>query len=132
LQFKSSAEAYSATKLDGSAVGDNLRLVAKISDPAQKQERQGAMHEGREIHVSNVDFKASEDDLKGVFSKYGTVEVARMPRKADGGSKGFGFVVFSSKVGSLKLNMGSTDGHRMKRMRPSRCTSRSSDLGRCR
>lgn len=64
------------------------------------------MHEGREIHVSNVDFKASEDDLKEVFSKYGTVEVARMPRKADGGSKGFGFVVFSSKVGSLETECG--------------------------
>lgn len=56
------------------------------------------MHEGREIHVSNVDFKANEEDLKELFSKYGTVEVARIPRKADGGSKGFGFVVFSSKV----------------------------------
>lgn len=58
------------------------------------------MHEGREIHVSNVDFKASEDDLKELFSQYGTVELARIPKKADGGSKGFGFVVFSSKVRS--------------------------------
>lgn len=56
------------------------------------------MYEGREIHVSNVDFKASEDDLKELFSKYGTVEISRIPKKADGGSKGFGFVVFSSQV----------------------------------
>lgn len=56
------------------------------------------MHEGREIHVSNLDWKASENDLKELFSRYGTVEVARIPTKVDGGSKGFGYVVFSSKV----------------------------------
>ena len=100
MQFKSSAEAYSATKLDGSAVGENLRLVAKVSDPTRRQERQGAMYEGREIHVSNLDFKANEGDLKELFSKYGTVELSRIPKKADGGSKGFGFVVFSSNVRS--------------------------------
>lgn len=55
------------------------------------------MHEGREIHVSNIDWKANEDDLKEIFSKFGSVELARMPRKVDGGSKGFGYVVFSSK-----------------------------------
>ena len=60
------------------------------------------MREGREIHVSNLDWKASEEDLKGFFSKFGKVEVARIPRKADGGSKGFGYVVFPSKV-RLKL-----------------------------
>lgn len=79
-------------------VGENLQLVAKISDPSQRQERHGAMYEGREVHVSNIDFKANEDDLKEVFAKYGTVELVRIPRKADGGSKGFGYVVFSSKV----------------------------------
>lgn len=56
------------------------------------------MHEGREIHVSNLDWNASEDDLKDLFSVYGKVEVARIPRKVDGGSKGFGYVVFATKV----------------------------------
>lgn len=99
VQFASSGEAYSATQLDGTTVGDDLNLVAKISDPSHKQDRQGPMYEQREIHVSNVDFKASENDLKELFSKYGTVEFVRLPQKANGGSRGFGFVVFSSKVG---------------------------------
>ena len=99
MQFKSSGDAYSASQLDGTKIGEQLQLVAKISDPSQKQERHGAMYEGREVHVSNIDFKAKAADLKEVFSKYGTVELVRMPRKADGGSKGFGYVVFSSKVG---------------------------------
>ncbi|XHG09740.1 hypothetical protein AWENTII_012782 [Aspergillus wentii] len=97
VQFKASSEAYKATELHGSTVGDNLQLVAKISDPSHKQDRHGPMHEGREVHVSNVDWKASEGDLKDLFSKYGKVEAARIPKKVDGGSKGFGYVVFSSK-----------------------------------
>lgn len=101
VQFRSPHEAHNATQLDGSTVGDNLQLVAKISDPSKRQERHGPMHEGREIHVSNLDWKAGENDLKELFSKYGTVELARIPTKVDGGSKGFGYVVFSSKVGAF-------------------------------
>ena len=87
-----------ATQQDGTTVGADLQLVAKISDPTQKQDRRGPMYEGREIHVSNVDWKANENDLKELFSRYGMVESARIPRKVDGSSKGFGYVVFSSKV----------------------------------
>lgn len=99
MQFRDPIQARKATELDGSKVGTDLQLVAKISDPGRKQERHGPMYEGREVHVSNIDWKASEDDVKEVFSKYGTVESVRIPRKVDGGSKGFGYVVFSSKVG---------------------------------
>lgn len=65
------------------------------------------MYEGREVHVSNIDFKAKEEDVKEVFSKYGTVELVRIPKKADGGSKGFGYVVFSSKVSSIENDIDS-------------------------
>lgn len=98
VQFKYASDARHALELNGSDVGKDLQLVVKISDPSQRQERKGPMHEGREIHVSNVDWKASEDDVKELFSKYGKVELVRIPRKVDGGSKGFGYVVFSSKV----------------------------------
>ncbi|KAL2801199.1 hypothetical protein BJX66DRAFT_4566 [Aspergillus keveii] len=97
VQFKTSAGAHSATKLDGSTVGNGLHLVAKISDPTRKQDRNGPIYEGREIHVSNVDWKANEQDLQELFERFGTVELVRIPRKVDGGSKGFGYVVFSSK-----------------------------------
>ncbi|KAB8278403.1 hypothetical protein BDV30DRAFT_222974 [Aspergillus minisclerotigenes] len=97
VQFKTAEAAHSATKLDGTTVGKGLTLTAKISDPSRKQDRHGPIYEGREIHVSNVDFKASERDVQELFSKYGTVELVRLPRKVDGGSKGFGYVVFSNK-----------------------------------
>jgi RNA recognition motif-containing protein len=97
--FESSSAAYAATSLDGKVVGENLELVAKMSDPSKRQDRTGPVEEGREIHISNIHWKATEDDLRRLFSTYGNVETVRIPTKADGGSKGFGFVVFSSKVG---------------------------------
>ncbi|KAL4920899.1 hypothetical protein BDW62DRAFT_152087 [Aspergillus aurantiobrunneus] len=97
LQFKTSVAAHSAIELDGTTVGNGLHLVVKMSDPSRKQDRHGPIYEGREVHVSNVDWKANEEDLKELFSQFGTVELVRIPRKVDGGSKGFGYIVFSSK-----------------------------------
>ena len=77
--------------------------MAKLSDPGHKTKRQGAVYEGREVYVSNVDWGASEDDLKEIFGKYGAVERVRIPRAKDGKSKGMAFVVFGAKVSSPKL-----------------------------
>ena len=79
-------------------VGGKLKLVAKMSDPSHKQDRSGALYEGREIYVSNVDWSATEDEIRQIFEKYGTVERIRIPTNMAGKSKGVAFVVFSSKV----------------------------------
>ncbi|KAL4954067.1 hypothetical protein BDW69DRAFT_144512 [Aspergillus filifer] len=97
LQFKASEAAHNATALDGSTVENGLHLGVKISDPTRKQDRQGPIHEGREVHVANVHYKASEDDLHELFSRFGNVELVRLPKGLDGKRKGFGFVVFSTK-----------------------------------
>ena len=98
VQFKSSGDAQAATELDGEDHGNDLKLVAKISDPAHKQDRHGAIYEGRELYISNVDWNATVKDIKQAFSKYGKVESVRLPKKVDGTSKGMGFVVFSHAV----------------------------------
>ncbi|KAI9667028.1 MAG: Splicing factor [Trizodia sp. TS-e1964] len=106
VQFKSASDAQKAAQLDGKKV-DDLELVAKISDPSQKQHRTGAIHEGREVYVRNVNWQAGEEDIKEVFSKFGVVEKVRIPTKMDGKSKGIAFVVFSTTdaaTSSLALN----------------------------
>ena len=103
VQFTVNSQAQAATELDGMEVNDNLKLVAKISNPLNKQDRSGALEEGREIYVRNIDWSLSEDDLGLVFKKYGTVESVRIPRGVGGKSKGFGYVVFSSKVSLLSF-----------------------------
>jgi squamous cell carcinoma antigen recognized by T-cells 3 len=54
------------------------------------------MEERREIYIRNLDWAATEEDLKQLFSEYGSVESVRIPRNIDGRSKGMGYVVFSS------------------------------------
>lgn len=98
VQFRSSADAQAATKLDGKDVGGELRLVAKISDPSHRQHRQGAVYDDRELFLANLDWTASQAEIEKAFSKYGKVEKIRIPKKIDGRSRGIGFVVFSNKV----------------------------------
>ncbi|KAL8652741.1 MAG: hypothetical protein Q9210_002517 [Variospora velana] len=97
IQFKTADQAKSATELDGQPVGSTLKLVAKISNPHRRQGRVGALEEGREIHVRNLDWAVTEGELGDVFSRYGTVEQARIPRDLSGKSKGFAFVVLSTR-----------------------------------
>ncbi|KAG7217445.1 hypothetical protein INR49_021613 [Caranx melampygus] len=42
--------------------------------------------------IRNLSFKCSEDDLKEVFSQFGTVLEAQIPLKPDGKMRGFAFV----------------------------------------
>jgi RNA recognition motif-containing protein len=45
------------------------------------------------IYVGNLNFKISEDDLKGIFEEFGAVSSVKIiTDKYSGRSKGFGFV----------------------------------------
>lgn len=79
-------------------------MVAKISNPGHKQDRTGAVHDGREVYVSNVDWSATEEEISQIFSKYGNVERVRIPTNVAGKSKGMAFVVFSKKVSDIVLS----------------------------
>jgi len=68
------------------------------------------------IYVGNLDYKVTEDDLKGVFEECGTVEEVKIiTDKYTQRSKGFGFIVMNNedeaKAAIDKLN-GTTIGDR--------------------
>ena len=94
VQMRSNSEAIAALDLDGTPT-DTGKISVAISDPTKKQERVGAVYEGREIFVTHLDFQASEEDVKNHFQSYGKVVSVRMPLKS-GRAQGFGFVVFES------------------------------------
>lgn len=98
IQFKTADQAQRATELHGKVLGRNLKLVARISDPSQRKDRMGALNEGREVRIINLDWAVTETELEAVFSKYGKVEKARIPTDVSGKSKGYAFVAFSDKV----------------------------------
>jgi RNA recognition motif-containing protein len=97
VQFATSSAAHQATELDGKATEQGFKLVAKISDPSQKQNRSGAIQEGREIFCKNIDFKLSEKEVREAFARFGTIEKLHMPTNVDGSRRGFCFVTFSTK-----------------------------------
>ena len=96
IQFKSRDDAHAATEMDDHILDDGLKLVVKLSDPTRKQKRSGALEEGREVYIKNLDWSANEGDVKAIFARFGAVLSVRIPKKVDGKSKGFGFVVFET------------------------------------
>jgi len=55
------------------------------------------------IYVGNLDFKVNENDLKGIFEEYGTVESVKIiSDKFSGRSKGFGFVTMENSAEAKK------------------------------
>ena len=100
VQFKLPSQATSATELDGEDLGDNLKLLAKLSDPGQKKPREGAMYDGRELYLVNLDQNTTKADIKTAFKRYGYIESVKVLTKVDGTSKGIAYVVFRNKVSS--------------------------------
>lgn len=117
MQFASSDAAHRGTELDNTSTNNGHKLVVKISDPAKKEARGGAMQEGREIFCKNLDFKVSENDIRQAFAKFGKVENLAIPQTVDGRRKGYFFVTYSNKVRSdLRVQSSQTDHlYRMKR-----------------
>lgn len=46
----------------------------------------------KRLHVGNLEYSTTDDDLEGLFSSEGNVVSARVIRRLDGKSKGFGYV----------------------------------------
>lgn len=58
---------------------------------------------GKRLYVGNVSFKASEEDLRELFTKAGEVASTKLIKDAaTGRSKGFGFVEMNSDADAKK------------------------------
>lgn len=54
------------------------------------------------IYVGNLPYSVKDDDLQGLFAKYGEIRSAKVITMMDGKSKGFGFVEMESEDDGLK------------------------------
>ncbi|KAG9239667.1 hypothetical protein BJ875DRAFT_86503 [Amylocarpus encephaloides] len=132
VSFRNQEAAAAATKLDGTLVSGEdgpYKLLAKYSDPTNKKGREGAMAEDRELHITGIDFALTQDDLKEVFGKYGTVERVNLLTSGLGKSTGAAFISFArkeeaaaaldldkTKLRSRILNVEMSQGKNFKRM----------------
>jgi cold-inducible RNA-binding protein len=74
---------------------------------------------GQRLYVGNLPFSATEDSLKEVFLRFGTVEsVTIITDKETGQSKGFGFLELSTQQEAAnaiaKMNGTEMDGRTLK------------------
>lgn len=53
---------------------------------------------GKKIYVGNISFKASEEDMKGLFAEYGEIESVKLVTDAQTGRpRGFGFIEMATE-----------------------------------
>ncbi|KAK6440021.1 Splicing factor [Oleoguttula sp. CCFEE 5521] len=102
VQMLSGQQAQAAQDaMDGKMLDGQHRLLAKISDPDAKN-RSGASAEGRELFVKNIDFAASEIEVKEFFAQNGTVTSVHLLKRTDGKRLGNGFISFSTSEEARK------------------------------
>ncbi|RYO78490.1 hypothetical protein DL762_008675 [Monosporascus cannonballus] len=107
VTFRDADAAYKATQKDGNSLEGKYKLQCKYSDPAHKKHREGAVAEGREVKVKNVDPKATENDIKSVFGRYGKVATVRIITNLSGKNLGTAYVTYETKEAAesaLELN----------------------------
>lgn len=83
---------------------------------------------GKKVYIGDLSYDTRVEDLRRTCEKFGEVVDVFMPRGQDGGTRGFGFVTFSSKAeaedASRDLDGSDVDGRRVKaniaRARPPR------------
>lgn len=98
VQLLTAEEARAATVLNNKSV-DRYNITVLISDPDAKKARGGPTSEGREIHVSNVDFTATEAEIREFFEQNGKVVSVRILRNAHNNRPtGSAFVVYTTAV----------------------------------
>ncbi|KAM5538638.1 hypothetical protein V8D89_007667 [Ganoderma adspersum] len=97
LQYTSPASANSALELNGTDVGDGLKMSVYISNPERKKERTDSDANDREVYVAGLNKLVTKQDLQNVFKTYGVVKEVRMILDDKGQSKGFAFVEFESE-----------------------------------
>ncbi|KAF6823821.1 pre-mRNA splicing factor [Colletotrichum plurivorum] len=97
ITFREHAASTKATQKHGLILDGKFQLVAMFSDPARAKKREGAVEEGRELHLTGLDPAAGEDDVEKVFSKYGTVKRINIPRNKAGKAHGVAYVEMATK-----------------------------------
>ncbi|GKT51377.1 putative RNA-binding protein2 [Colletotrichum spaethianum] len=97
VTFRDRSASTKAVQRHGTVLDGKFKLMAMYSDPTRAKKREGAIEEGRELHITNLDPLAVEDDVQKAFSKYGTVKRISIPRNKAGKGHGAAYVEMETK-----------------------------------
>ncbi|KAK2196869.1 bifunctional Nucleotide-binding alpha-beta plait domain superfamily/RNA recognition motif domain/Polyadenylate-binding protein-Hyperplastic disc protein/RNA-binding domain superfamily/PABP [Babesia duncani] len=105
--------------LNGTRVQDNIEplLVCQHQGKARRQamlraqfgsnaQEQRQKNFGVNLYIKNIEDSIGDEELRDIFSQYGTVTSAKVMRDASGVSRGFGFVCFSKLEEATKAVAG--------------------------
>lgn len=101
VEFKSSVAAKKALKTQQGAMldGHNLELSVSKSGAGFSTERlkstSDSSKKGTKLIVRNVPFQATRKEILQLFSSFSQLKRVTLPKKYDGGHRGFAFVEFS-------------------------------------
>jgi len=109
INYKNHSDAEEAVKqMNGFILGDKSIVCCRAQ---KKTERQSELrrnyeykrretikqYQGRNLFVKNVEDHITEDKFRKVFEPYGNIVSIRLMTNEKGGSKGFGFVCYSTR-----------------------------------
>lgn len=90
---------------DGDKVSAGILFAKHLHDAFKTSAEQPAT---RRLYVGNLDYEATDADLKDLFRQCGEVESVEICRSPSGRSKGFGFAVYqkveAAELAAAKLN----------------------------
>lgn len=73
---------------------------AEATEPAAEAPKEA--HQDVSLHVGNIRFETTEEQLREAFAPFGEVRQVRLIRRKDGRSRGYGFVDFANKEDAQK------------------------------
>lgn len=97
VSFRNTTASAKAVQKDGKLLEGKYKLIAKYSDPGHRKSREGAVAEAREVYISGLSAVVTDDEIRNLFSKYGTVQRVNVPRTMAGKNRGFGYVEYESQ-----------------------------------
>ena len=81
---------------ENSALGRTGKPRKSFKDKGRSVKGIKREHDERQIYVSGLPYKMSDDDIKQLFSSCGAIKSMHFPLNRQGKPAGFGFIVFES------------------------------------
>ncbi|RSL71387.1 hypothetical protein CEP53_001506 [Fusarium sp. AF-6] len=78
------------------------RAVEASGGEPPKDDSLEAIRRTSRLFVRNLPYSATEEDLRGTFEQFGTLEEVHLPANKSGTSKGFALVLFSDPSGAVE------------------------------
>ncbi|KAI5171000.1 hypothetical protein NEFER03_0402 [Nematocida sp. LUAm3] len=107
-----SEEDESQSAEESASNSDSAESAESVSEEAseEKKEKTEEESEGKTIFIKGISYNATEEELQGLFGKFGDITEIRIPRNNFGKGKGFAYIEFKEQESCTKsLSLSGTE-----------------------